>query len=137
MTPRIRAGALWLSIAIGLFVGLWAVLAPRSFYDSFPGFGRTWVADDGPFNEHLVRDVGALYLALGAASLASLRTRDSRVAGAAWTVFGVLHLGYHGAHLGEMETIDAVGNVVTLGASLVVGVLLLVPVRHRSPEVVR
>ena len=137
MTPRVNRAALWLSVAIGLVVGLWAVAAPQSFYDSFPGLGRTWVADDGPFNEHLIRDVGALYLALGGASLASLRTLDTRVAGVAWTVFGVLHLGYHGAHLGDMETVDAVGNVVTLGLSLAVGILLLVPVRQRSEEVTR
>ena len=40
-------------------IGGWAQLFPRSFYDDFPGLGRAWVAMDGPFNEHLVRDVGA------------------------------------------------------------------------------
>ena len=41
-------------------VGLWAAVAPQSFYDDFPGAGRHWVAVDGPYNEHLVRDVGVL-----------------------------------------------------------------------------
>jgi hypothetical protein len=45
-------------------LGSWALLAPRSFYDDFPGLGRSWIAVDGPFNEHLIRDVGALNLAL-------------------------------------------------------------------------
>jgi hypothetical protein len=36
-----------------------------------------------------------------------------------------------------METVDAVGNVVTLGLSLAVGILLLAPVRQRSEEVTR
>ena len=43
-------------------LGLWATFAPRSFYEDFPGGGRNWVAVDGPYNEHLVRDFGALNL---------------------------------------------------------------------------
>jgi len=46
------------------YVGGWALLAPRSFFTSFPGLGYHWLVVDGPFNAHLVRDVGALYLAL-------------------------------------------------------------------------
>ncbi len=45
--------------ASGLYAGLWAATTPRSFYDSFLGLHRAWVSVDGPFNEHLVRDVGA------------------------------------------------------------------------------
>ena len=45
-------------------IGFWALLAPRSFYDSFPGLGRAWISIDGPYNDHLIRDVGALNLAL-------------------------------------------------------------------------
>ncbi len=68
-------------IAIGYAgVGAWAALAPRSFYDDFPGGGRHWVAVDGPFNEHLVRDVGTLNLALAAV--------DRRRAGAAGPLSG-------------------------------------------------
>jgi hypothetical protein len=29
------------------FIGLWALLAPKSFYDDFPGAGRHWVSADG------------------------------------------------------------------------------------------
>jgi len=31
--------------------GSWQFLAPRSFFDGFPGFGRQWVSVDGPYNE--------------------------------------------------------------------------------------
>ena len=60
-----RRVILWILNALGAFVGVWALIAPQSFYDAFPsiGFGA-WVGVDGPFNEHLIRDVGALYLAL-------------------------------------------------------------------------
>ena len=46
------------------FVGAWAPAAPSSFYADFPFPGRHWVRLLGPYNEHLVRDVGGLYLAL-------------------------------------------------------------------------
>ena len=42
--------------------GLYALLAPRSFYDDFP-VGRGWVEALPAYSEHLVRDVGALFLA--------------------------------------------------------------------------
>lgn len=36
-------------------IGAWAASAPRSFYRSFPGFGRHWISALGPYNEHLPR----------------------------------------------------------------------------------
>lgn len=60
----------------GLSVGVWATLFPRSFYDSFPGFHRIWVGVDGPYNEHLARDVGSLYLAL---TVTGVPYRDSAI----------------------------------------------------------
>src|SRR4051812_50147534 len=44
------------------FVGIWATVSPRGFYDDFPGAGHHWVSAVGAYDEHLVRDVGALYL---------------------------------------------------------------------------
>ena len=60
-TARVALGIL---AVIGLFVGVWATAAPHSFFSSFPGGGHMWAASDGPYNEHLVRDVGDLNLAL-------------------------------------------------------------------------
>ncbi len=60
----LRATLLLLASA-PLVIGVWALLVPRSFYDDFPLPGRDWVSALGPYNEHLVRDVGALNLALG------------------------------------------------------------------------
>ncbi|MCH7789126.1 MAG: hypothetical protein IH940_06745, partial [Acidobacteria bacterium] len=50
--------------AMNALIGIWAQFFPRSFFDDFPGAGDAWVAVDGPYNEHLVRDVGAFGLAL-------------------------------------------------------------------------
>ena len=60
----IRRVILWVTAALGLYVGAWAAGIPQSFYDSFPGLGFIWISVDGPYNEHLIRDVGSLYLAL-------------------------------------------------------------------------
>jgi len=124
--------ALLVSIVLALTVGVWAYFFPGAFYSSFPGLGAHWIDEDGPFNEHLIRDVGGMYLALGAASIVSLvrfSGANALVIGTAWTTFGALHFGYHAAHLGEMAPPDALGNVVTLGLSLLLGIALLIPER--------
>ncbi|WP_382303885.1 hypothetical protein [Herbiconiux sp. UC225_62] len=116
---------------LGAYVGLWAAFFPGSFYDDFPGLGLTWISADGPFNEHLIRDVGGLYLGLTAASVAAIVARTAapgRVVGLGWAVFGAIHYGYHLLHL-EGSTVDVVGNVVSLGISLALGVLLALPAR--------
>jgi hypothetical protein len=114
------------------YVGLWAAAAPSSFYRSFPGGGRHWVAVDGPYNEHLVRDVGALYLALLVFSVAGVVRADpdvGRLAGAGWLVFSGLHLAYHAAHLADLGRSDQVLNVVALGGTTVLAALLCLPAR--------
>jgi len=137
MTPSVRRILLAVTAAIGVFVGAWAAFRPLSFYDAFPGLGRIWISIDGPFNEHLVRDVGALYLALAGASVAAIfsRTADAgRVVGVAWTVFGIPHLVYHLAHLEPLAPVDVLGNIVSLGGSLALGVVLMLPGRRpRTP----
>ena len=126
----IRRVILWVTATLGVYVGAWAAGFPQSFYDSFPGLGFIWISVDGPYNEHLIRDVGSLYLALSAASVAATfsRTADAgRVVGVAWAVFGIPHFAYHAAHFGHMPLVDVLGNVVSLGASLLLGIALMLP----------
>jgi hypothetical protein len=132
MTLRVQqvaAGALTLSAA---FVGIWALLAPRSFYDDFPLPGHDWVSPAGAYDEHLVRDVGGLYLALGVITVwAVLRPQVDlfRVVGIAWEVFSIPHLLFHVGHLDELATADQIGQSASLGATVVVAALLIVPSR--------
>jgi hypothetical protein len=124
-------------LAVGsMLVGVWAGFAPRSFYDDFPGTGHAWVSADGPFNEHLVRDVGWLNLALAfvvIVALVSLARAAVVAAAGAAIVAGVPHLAYHVAHLDVFGTADQIGNVVSLSLGPVVGVILLVlTVRRRE-----
>ncbi len=115
MDPRtlLRVALGYLSL-ITAQIGFWALLAPQSFYDGFPGMGRAWVAVDGPYNEHLVRDVGALNLALLAVLvLAAVRlTRElvmlAAVASAAW---GVPHLIYHLFNTDGLATGDIIASL--------------------------
>ena len=61
---RVEHVALGLIAVLMLPAGLQAAFAPRSFFDDFP-LGRGWIAHSGDaYNEHLVRDVGALFLAM-------------------------------------------------------------------------
>ncbi len=132
MNTTTRRSILLVTAAIGLYVGLWAAVAPASFHASFPGLGSVWVAVDGPYNEHLVRDVGTLYVGLAAASVvaaASHRAEGGRVVGVAWLVFSVPHLAYHLAHLDGFAVRDVVGQVVSLGATVVLALPLVAAAR--------
>lgn len=127
--PARRAGLVVLALS-GVVVGSWALVAPQSFYDSFPGFGRHWVAPSGPFNEHLVTDVGAAYLALTAAAVLALAwsdLRSCRLAGVVWAVFSTPHLYFHARHLDGLPTFDAVAQLTSLAGTLVIAVLLALP----------
>jgi hypothetical protein len=113
-----------------LVVGVWAQGFPQSFYDDFPGMGRVWVAVDGPFNEHLVRDVGGLNLALAFVAVMALVTRSTllaRVTGGAALLYGLPHWVYHATHLGPYDTGDAVAMLVSLGVVVLAAALLVAP----------
>jgi hypothetical protein len=128
--------ALALLVAQGLIVGVWAAAWPRSFYDDFPGGGRTWVSVDGPYNEHLVRDFGALNLALAVVTLVALIAFTRVVALAAalgWIVYQAPHLVYHLRHLDLYDTSDKVANVASLVLALVLPIVVLVGARRLRP----
>jgi hypothetical protein len=128
---RILLGGLATASAL---IGVWAGFAPRSFYDDFPGTGNPWVSPDGPFNEHLVRDVGWLNLALAVVALVaaiSLARPAVLAAAGAAIVAGVPHLAYHVAHLDLYGTADQIANVVALSVGPLLGVILLVTTVRR------
>jgi hypothetical protein len=117
-------------IAIGNgVVGLWASVAPHNFYDNFPGGGRAWIAVDGPFNEHLIRDVGTLNLALTVVVIAAL-VRPARyllqVVAGAELVNALPHFLYHVTHLDPYGSSDKVALVGSLAIAVVAPIALLV-----------
>ena len=134
---KIRFLLLALGIPQGL-IGLWALLAPRSFYDDFPAGTDGWVNVLGPFDEHLVTDVGSLFVGLGvllAIAAVTLHRTTVMAAGVTWLLFAVPHATWHVFNLEPYATTDAVGNVLTLAWTVAGGVLVLALARRRRPEV--
>ena len=125
---RLRVVALVVLASSSAAVGGWAQLFPRSFYDDFPGLGRVWVAVDGPFNEHLVRDVGGLNLGLALVAIVALVTGSAlvaRAAGGAALIYGVPHLIYHATHLDGFDTVDKVAMLGGLAMAALAAVLVV------------
>ena len=125
----------WLRIALGylalvsLEIGLWAQFAPRSFYDHFPGLGRAWVSVNGPYNEHLVRDVGGLNLGLAAVLIIAIITlsRPTIIAAAAASLlYGVPHLIYHIVNTDGLASGDVAASLGGLALFAVVPIALIV-----------
>jgi hypothetical protein len=97
--------------------GLQAAFAPRTFFDDFP-LGRGWISvGDAAYDEHLVRDVGGLFIALIIVTLWAAWKQQAMLAVAiAWLVQGVLHFAYHIGHLDDLDRADQVGLAVSLAA---------------------
>ena len=122
-----RIGLLVLA-AQGLLSGIWATATPRGYFDDFPGFGLSWLAPDGPFNEHLMRDYGALNLALGVVALCAAiwLTRTLVITAAvAWIVYSVPHIVYHALNGQAYDTSDHVAIVGSLLFAPVVAIVVL------------
>lgn len=122
-----RIGLLLLAASV-LPVGLWALISPRSFHDDFPTAGRHWVSALGPYNEHLITDVGAAYLALGVLlALAGILLGRSlvRVALVSWLAFAVPHFTFHLTTLDVFPLADNIANLSVLGLAALLPLLLL------------
>ncbi len=122
------------TVVLSAVLGIWAYFLPQAFFDHFPIVLGEWVSTDGPFNEHLVRDHGAMYLALGAAGVYGL-VRPSlpvyRVLGIVWSVFGVLHFAYHVGHLDHLGQMEATAQLIALVVALGLGIAMLIPGRRQ------
>ena len=105
---------------------LQAAFAPRSFFDDFP-IGRGWISvGDAAYDEHLVRDVGALFLAMIIVTAwAAWRGEALTGVAIAWLVQGVLHFTYHVGHLDGLDTVDRFGLVVSLALVPVLALIAL------------
>jgi alkylhydroperoxidase family enzyme len=120
--------------------GLWAVFAPRSFYDDFPPGRGGWVSNLPAYSEHLMTDVGALFVATGVLLLvAAVRLERFLVVVAlvVWLLFAVPHTVWHLTELGPYDTTDAVLNVIALAQTVLLPLALLAllarPAGPRAP----
>ena len=131
MNPHIHRVCLVILALSGLIVGPWAYFAPLHWYNTFPGMGMQWLPVLGPFNEHLVKDVGGMYLGLAALSFWTLFHLTNRtlvlITAVSWTIFNTLHLTYHATMLHMYDTFNAVMNVIALTTVLVCSAALAIP----------
>lgn len=126
LVSTVTLGVLAVSQAV---VGGWALAAPGWFFAAFPAAGHAWVAVLPPYNEHLVRDVGALSCALVIVLAVAALTANRlliRTAATAFLVYAVPHTLFHGLHLDELADGDAVAQTLGFVAQLVLAGLALV-----------
>lgn len=120
-SPSAARLALCFLCLAALTIGLTATAVPRTFYDDFP-FVTAWVSLLPPYNEHLVTDVGGLYLGfavlLGWAAWTLERTLVRAVC-VAWLLTATLHLIFHAGHLEGFGTADAIAEIASLALLLV------------------
>ncbi|HEX6446712.1 MAG TPA: hypothetical protein VF053_16585 [Streptosporangiales bacterium] len=129
MTARLwlRIGLWFLTIMQGA-VGLWQLFLPHSFYADAPVRSHHWVDLLPPYNEHLMRDVGELTLAVAIVLCVAAVTLDRllvRVGLSAYLLYTVAHFVFHATHLQAFPTGDAVGQTIALGIGVVLPAVLL------------
>ena len=132
LRENLARAALLILVVSTLAVGLPATFAPESFYGDFP-FVRHWVDLLPPYNEHLVTDVGGLYLGfavLFAWAARSLQPTLVRAACSAWLLTAGIHLFFHATHLENFGTGDAVAELASLAFLLLPPVLAIWAVRE-------
>jgi alkylhydroperoxidase family enzyme len=129
-----RGGLIVLAVPQAL-IGLWALFAPRGWFDTFPGAGHHWLPAYGAYNEHLATDVGGTFVALGLLLLGAavfLERRLVQVALVAYLAFEIPHFIYHLGADDALSNGDQGASAVTLALTVVLAVALLVLTR-RSP----
>ncbi len=132
-TARVALGFLFLS---AVTIGVVATLFPREFYDDFP-FVSHWVDLLPPYNEHLVTDVGGLYLGFAVLLAWAARTLDRTLVQAvcaAWLLTAAIHLFFHVTHLDNFGTGDAIAEIVSLALLLVPPPLAIWAVSSTEPR---
>lgn len=125
----VRAGLVALGAPTAA-AGLWAVLSPQGWFDSFPGWDPRLVAAEPPFNAHLATDAGAGLLASGMVLLAAAWLADQRsvrLALVAFAAFAVPHTAYHALNPAPgLTSAQDAQNVALLTFTVVAAVALFV-----------
>ncbi len=122
---------IWFLALVELGIGVVATLTPRVFYDDVPG-----VSLASPYSEHLMRDVGAMNLALAAVIFVAAITMEQlmvRTALTAYLVFAIPHLLFHVTHHQHYPTTVAITETTGLVVAVLLPVALLALTRERLP----
>lgn len=123
----IRVALVYLAVTIGV-VSVWILLAPKGFYEDFPGGSVHWVSALPPYNEHLERDFGAAGLGLALlAGLAAFWMERRLVQAAAICLFaaGAPHLAYHTTTTGHYSFGDNAASIAALALDVLLPLAVL------------
>jgi hypothetical protein len=130
----IRGVLIYLALTAG-WVAVWILIAPKGFYDSFPGGSSHWVSALPPYNEHLERDFGAAGLALavlGVLAAVWMEKRLIQAAAISLLVAGAPHLAYHLTTTEHYSTGDNLGSLLGLALNVLLPLALLYLVSERA-----
>jgi len=127
---------MWLLGLVYLAWGVPAIVAPRWFFDHFPGLGQHWTAGYPPYNEHLMTDVGVAATTLGGLLIAAAIIGEHKVTVvvlAAVAFYEGIHLVYHLVHHGSLTDLSVGLSLASLIAGVLFPLALLVAdrIRHR------
>ncbi len=134
-----RAGMAVVAAAQGE-IGVWGLVAPRSFYASYPGGGMHWVAAMGPYDEHLVRDFAAMELGFAvllACAAIWFERRLVLVAGAAFLAATIPHFAYHLTTTGMLPAAQDAASLGGFALELAVVAAAMVAVRPPTTRTTR
>lgn len=113
VTARIQVGLAVIGIP-NVIVGVWALFAPRSWYDDFPAAGQGWVAAFGAFNEHFIQDIGDAYLGFGVLLLFAAMQPSLLLVRGALLGFLVFAIPHFLVHIFVRESLSTSGYIGTL-----------------------
>lgn len=133
----LRSGLLILAVPDAI-VGVWGLVAPGSFYRSFPPGDGDWVKALGLYDEHLVTDFAGALLALAvmlALAAAILERRVVQVVLVGVFVEGLAHFVYHLTRLDVLPTGENIASQIGLafGPLLALALLWLNEKAARTP----
>jgi hypothetical protein len=119
----IRFALIYMTISVGS-VAVYILLAPRTFYDDFPGWAQ-WVSALPPYNEHLLRDFGSAGLGLAVLAGIAAAWMDRRLVQAAAIALFAGALPHTIYHFTTTESYSTGDNVASLGALVLQTILPL------------
>ncbi len=142
MAPRLKRLLLAINAATLLPLAVWPLVSPTNFYKTFPGLGMHWIDINGPYNEHFLRDFGALNAALLVVVVYALfKPAIEQAAGFAIAIYALPHAIYHLGHLDVYESSQKIPAVAPLVLQIFMGLaigLLPSPSSHdRTPALDR
>ena len=139
--PRWVRPALVLLAVPNLIAGLWGLIAPENWFDTFPGWAPHLVAAIPPYNEHLATDAAAGLFASGlvaAVAAVWMKREVVIVAMAAYLAFALPHALFHLVNPADaLTTAEDAVNVVSLAIAVVLAIAVMIESIRRPSTVDR